>query len=46
MPGDEGDADSQAATALPVPCLVVLVGPSSAGKSTWAARHFAADDVV
>ena len=28
------------ATPLPVPCLVVLVGPSASGKSTWAAEQF------
>jgi alkanesulfonate monooxygenase SsuD/methylene tetrahydromethanopterin reductase-like flavin-dependent oxidoreductase (luciferase family)/predicted kinase len=32
--------------ALPVPCLVVLVGPSSSGKSHWAAEQFAPDEVV
>ena len=31
---------------LPQPCLVVLVGPSSAGKSTWAAAHFEPDEIV
>jgi F420-dependent oxidoreductase-like protein len=31
---------------LPVPCLVVLVGPSAAGKSTWAAAHFTPDEIV
>jgi F420-dependent oxidoreductase-like protein len=31
---------------LPVPCLVVLVGPSCAGKSTWAAEHFEPDEIV
>src|SRR5262249_39666569 len=31
---------------LPAPCLVVLVGPSSAGKTTWALEHFATEEVV
>ncbi|MFL6205437.1 MAG: TIGR03560 family F420-dependent LLM class oxidoreductase [Acidimicrobiales bacterium] len=31
---------------LPDPCLVVLVGVSGSGKSTWATRHFAAEQVV
>jgi len=31
---------------LPSPCLVVLAGPAAAGKSTWAATHFRADEVV
>jgi F420-dependent oxidoreductase-like protein len=31
---------------LPDPCLVVLVGPSSAGKSYWAAQWFPPDSVV
>ena len=31
---------------LPDPCLVVLVGVSGSGKSTWAARHFDAAQVV
>lgn len=33
-------------TRLPAPCLVVLIGPGASGKSTWAAEHFAADEVV
>lgn len=41
----EGERGGEAAR-LPVPCLVVLVGPSGAGKSTWAAEHFAADEIV
>ena len=39
-------SDHDELTRLPVPCLVVLVGPSSVGKSTWAAAHFAADEIV
>jgi F420-dependent oxidoreductase-like protein len=31
---------------LPDPCLVVLVGASSAGKSHWAARWFTADSII
>ncbi len=31
---------------LPDPCLVVLVGPSGAGKTTWAAAQFHPDQIV
>ncbi len=31
---------------LPDPCLVALVGAAGAGKSTFAARHFAAGEVL
>src|SRR5437879_3341773 len=31
---------------LPAPCLVVLAGPGAAGKSTWAAEHFAPELIV
>jgi F420-dependent oxidoreductase-like protein len=33
-------------TLLPSPCLVVLVGPSGAGKTTWAQAHFRAEQIV
>jgi alkanesulfonate monooxygenase SsuD/methylene tetrahydromethanopterin reductase-like flavin-dependent oxidoreductase (luciferase family)/predicted kinase len=31
---------------LPRPALVVLIGPSGAGKTTWARSHFASNEVV
>jgi F420-dependent oxidoreductase-like protein len=31
---------------LPAPCLVVLVGASSSGKSTWAAKTFRETEIV
>jgi protein phosphatase len=31
---------------VPDPCLVVLVGPAGAGKTSFAARHFARDEVL
>ena len=34
------------ARSLPSPCVVVLVGPGAAGKSTWAAANFPADTIV
>jgi F420-dependent oxidoreductase-like protein len=38
--------DIDDAVVLPAPCLVVLAGPAGAGKSTWAAAHFATEQVV
>jgi F420-dependent oxidoreductase-like protein len=34
------------ARSLPSPCVVVLVGPGAAGKSTWAQANFPADTIV
>lgn len=31
---------------LPAPCLIVLVGPSSSGKSTWASQTFRDTEIV
>lgn len=31
---------------LPAPCVVVLIGPAGAGKTTWALEHFASNEVV
>jgi F420-dependent oxidoreductase-like protein len=31
---------------LPAPVLVVLIGPSGAGKTTWARAHFAPEQIV
>jgi predicted kinase len=49
---DRGDdvepvADGAAAVRLivPDPCVVVLIGPSGSGKSSFARRHFRADEV-
>ncbi|MFI5225468.1 MAG: AAA family ATPase [Candidatus Limnocylindrales bacterium] len=39
-------AGGSAEIALPDPCLVVLIGPAGAGKSTFARRWFAADEVL
>jgi len=33
-------------TRLPAPCLVVLIGPSASGKSSWAQEHFGVHEVV
>ncbi len=31
---------------LPSPALVVLIGPSASGKSTWASEHFERNEIV
>jgi len=31
---------------LPAPSMLVLIGPSRSGKTTWARQHFSADEVV
>ena len=40
------DDTSEGRFALPSPCLVILVGPGAAGKSTWARTHFPVDVIV
>ena len=44
-----GEIDPKRDTAvlvLPAPCLVLLIGAAGSGKTTFAARHFAADQVL
>lgn len=33
-------------TRIPAPSLVILIGPSSSGKSTWARKNFEANEIV
>jgi F420-dependent oxidoreductase-like protein len=40
------DSTDDGVIRLPSPCLVVLVGPSGSGKSSWAAEHFAPGQIV
>jgi F420-dependent oxidoreductase-like protein len=42
----DGDDAMPRDVVLPAPCLVVLVGASGSGKSTWAAAHFAPEQIV
>ncbi len=37
---------SQSATTIPDPAVLVLVGPSGSGKSSWAAEHYLAREIV
>lgn len=39
-------ADPTDEVVLPAPCIVVLVGPSGAGKTTWATAHFRPEQIV
>jgi predicted kinase len=43
---DDPGVPNQVELRLPDPCLVVLVGAAGSGKSTFAARHFAPDEVL
>ncbi len=45
--GPTGTLDTNPTVAdVPRPALVVLIGPSGAGKTTWARTHFATGEVV
>jgi alkanesulfonate monooxygenase SsuD/methylene tetrahydromethanopterin reductase-like flavin-dependent oxidoreductase (luciferase family)/predicted kinase len=45
VPADRDDAGVPA-PAIPDPALVVLIGASCSGKSTWAAAHYLAREIV
>src|SRR5271166_4759688 len=40
------DTSDSTIVRIPASALVVLVGPAASGKSTWAARHFEATQIV
>jgi protein phosphatase len=46
VPGDRCDHRPMLTLTVPDPSLVVLVGPAGSGKTTFAARHFVADEVL
>src|ERR1700712_916227 len=35
-----------AVTEIPAPALIVLVGPAGSGKTTWARRRYASNEIV
>lgn len=45
-PAPEASAGQPAAISVPEPSLVILVGPTGCGKTTWASEHFAPTEVV
>jgi alkanesulfonate monooxygenase SsuD/methylene tetrahydromethanopterin reductase-like flavin-dependent oxidoreductase (luciferase family)/predicted kinase len=46
MGGVSDPAATHPGEPLPDPCLVVLAGAAGAGKSTWAATHYARSEIV